>query len=100
MTQTKINKIISAVSDIFGVAPEMMMRRDRTRTIAMSRFAAWRLMSEAGLTHQVIGDYFGMNQSNIAYGIKITRQWEEHMTICDRFHDAMLNEARRETDER
>lgn len=95
MTTTKIRKIIDAVCNIFGVTPDEMMRRDRTRVIAMSRFAAWRLMSEAGFTHQAIGDFYGMNQSAVAYGIKITRQWEERNTSYDCWYTTMLNEARR-----
>lgn len=74
---TQAQKIMSAVADTYGFTTEMMLRRDRTRDLAMARFTAWRLMCDAGMTHKQVAEIFGLNQSAIAYGCKITRQWED-----------------------
>ncbi len=73
---TRSQEIIDKTAKVFGFTPEMMMRRDRTRDLAMARFTAWRIMCDNGMTHQQVADIFGMNQSAVAYGCKVTRQWE------------------------
>ena len=95
---TRSKEIIEKTAKVYGFTPEMLMRRDRTRDLAFARFTAWRIMCDEGMTHQQVGDLFGMNQSTVAYGCKITRQWEDqrHSDKRKNFYYCALQVTREE----